>query len=113
MDEARRVAEEAKRVSIDLGLRVLELRREQGLTQEQLAERSRLDARDVRRVEAGKNTTVHTLVRLADAFGVPVASLFQSPKLRSVRRPGRPAAGTTTPVTAKAPKQRRRRTKTS
>ncbi|MGH7298447.1 MAG: helix-turn-helix domain-containing protein, partial [Polyangiaceae bacterium] len=94
--------DEATRVCTDLGHRVIELRRERGWTQEQLAERSQLDERDVRRIEAGENTTVHTLVRVAHAFRVSIALLFEPPSSRAVRRLGRPAAPRSLPAAAES-----------
>ena len=82
--------DEEARVCRDLGHRIIELRRTNGLTQEQLAERLHVDARELRRIEAGGNTTVQTLVRIARAFGVGVPELFVAPKTRSARDPGRP-----------------------
>jgi transcriptional regulator with XRE-family HTH domain len=101
--------DEATRVCTDLGLRVIELRRGHGWTQEQLAERSQLDERDVRRIEAGENTTVHTLVRIAHAFRVPIGALFEAPRSRAVRRPGRPAAPRSLPAAAENPMRARKR----
>ena len=74
----------------DLGQRVFELRRERHWTQQQLADEMEIDVREIRRVEAGDNVTVHMLVRLATAFSVEVPALFATPKLRRKRRVGRP-----------------------
>lgn len=82
--------DETERVCRDLGQRVIELRREKGLTQQELAERMEIDPRDLRRVEAGDNVTVHMLVRLARALDVHIRDLFQPPRSRQRRRPGRP-----------------------
>ncbi len=82
--------DDAKRVCVDLGLRIIELRRERGMTQEGLAALIQLDARDVRRIEAGGNTTVRTLAQIARGLKVTVAELFVQPTTRGHRRPGRP-----------------------
>jgi transcriptional regulator with XRE-family HTH domain len=74
-----------------VGLRIVELRHAKGITQETLAERIGLDARDLRRIEAGANTTVRTLNAVARTLGVPVAELFAAPVApHGLRRPGRP-----------------------
>lgn len=80
----------ARRVCRNLGLRILELRKERDLTQEALAEKLDIDARELRRLESGDNTTVHTLVNLASAFDVPIVALFEQPKTTIKRRTGRP-----------------------
>jgi len=79
---------------VDLGLRIIELRRARGMTQEALAAVVQLDARDVRRIEAGGNTTVHTLAQIARGLGTTIAELFAPPTARARRKPGRPRLGT-------------------
>jgi transcriptional regulator with XRE-family HTH domain len=83
--------DETERVCRNLGQRVIELRIDRELTQEALAEKMQIEARDLRRIEAGDNVTVHTLVRLARALGVDIPALFDPPKMKHRRRPGRPA----------------------
>lgn len=83
---------ETERVCRNLGQRVIELRKEFDLTQEALADRVGIDARDLRRVEAGGNVTVHMLVRFAKALNVEIGALFEAPKARHHREPGRPRA---------------------
>ena len=74
-----------------IGLRIVELRQRQGVTQETLAARIGLDSRDLRRIEAGSNTTVRTLNAIARALDVPLAAIFEPPKgAKELRRPGRP-----------------------
>ena len=69
---------------------VRKLRREQGLTQQALAERGGLDLIYVQRIErAAINATVSRLVRLADALRVDPGSLM-SPAKQQVRTRGRP-----------------------
>jgi transcriptional regulator with XRE-family HTH domain len=84
------LVDEGARICRDLGQRIIELRRERGLTQEKLAEAVPIDARDLRRIEAGGNTTVETLVSVARALDVAIVALFVSPKSRTRRSPGRP-----------------------
>ncbi len=79
-----------ERACRNLGLRVLELRRGHGWTQQELADRMEMDARDLRRIEAGDNVTVMTLVRLAEALDIEVGALFEPAQDGARRRPGRP-----------------------
>jgi transcriptional regulator with XRE-family HTH domain len=74
----------------DVGRRVAELRSAQGITQEGLAERARVDARTVQRAEAGRHLTLVLLIRIADVLDVPMTSLFEHPRTRLPRAPGRP-----------------------
>ncbi len=75
----------------NVGRRVLELRRKHQWTQETAAERMALDVVTLRRIEAGKHfITVRTLVRLANALGVPTRDLFVESRLSEARVPGRP-----------------------
>jgi hypothetical protein len=48
-----------------------------------------IDAREVRRIEAGDNLTVFMLVKLAGALGVGIGALFE-PAEPIKRRAGRP-----------------------
>jgi transcriptional regulator with XRE-family HTH domain len=106
-----------KRVFRAIGLRIVELRQSKGVTQETLAARIGLDPRDLRRLEAGTNTTVRTLNAIARALDVPLASVFAEPTAgEELRRPGRPrdrAAAETGekggPTRVQKPKPKRRR----
>jgi len=61
----------------NLGAKVRALRLERDLTQEELADRSRLDGKHVQAIElAATNPTLATLVGLARGLGVRVADLF-------------------------------------
>jgi transcriptional regulator with XRE-family HTH domain len=82
--------DEGERVCQNLGRRVIELRKAQGLTQQNLADRMQIDARDVRRIESGDNVTVVTLVKLAGALDVDIGALFEPAAQAGQRRPGRP-----------------------
>lgn len=82
--------DEGRRLCRNIGLRVVEIRRDRDLTQEDLAERLRMDPRELRRIEAGGNITIHTLAKIARALDVAVADLFASPSKLTKRRPGRP-----------------------
>jgi transcriptional regulator with XRE-family HTH domain len=83
-------AESTRSVQRAVGLRMIELRRRRGLTQEDLAEVIGVLAPNYARIEQGRqNVTLDTLVKIARALNVRVAELFKQPRLRSVR-PGRP-----------------------
>lgn len=74
----------------DLGLRLRELRRGLGLTQEEAAEKIGMLTPNYARVEQGRaNVTVDTLVRIANMLDSPLAALFKTPKSRIIQQ-GRP-----------------------
>jgi transcriptional regulator with XRE-family HTH domain len=80
------------RVIRGLGRRLAELRVSAGRTQESLAERARIPVKYLQLVESGsQNLSVRTLVRFANALGVPMADLFAPPTSLRRTRPGRPA----------------------
>ena len=55
-----------------------ELRELRGWTLERAAEATNLDLKHFQKIEAGKlNVTLVTLVRIAEGFGEPMASLFR------------------------------------
>lgn len=84
---------DAARVIKDVGRRLAELRRERGLTQEQLAERLRMAPTNLQRIELGmQNLTLRTLVRVANELEVKPAALLEPPRSRVVRT-GRPPKG--------------------
>lgn len=67
---------EARRL---VGQRVLQLRAERGLTQDQLSERAGLDRSHVARVEGGiLNPSLQTLTRIARGLGVDIRDLFSA-----------------------------------
>lgn len=78
-------------VLLALGRRIAELRRAQGMTQEQAAARLRMLAPNYARIEQGRqNVTVSTLVRMANFLDVLVSDLFAAPASSHASRPGRP-----------------------
>jgi len=81
--------EKAERIIADVGARVAEIRRANGWTQQDLADRLRMEPQSVQRIERGTNLTIRNLVRLARVLGVTTVALFQSPS-SAERRPGRP-----------------------
>jgi transcriptional regulator with XRE-family HTH domain len=75
-----------------VGRRIAELRRDHGLTQEQLGARLQVSEQYLRRIELGsQNVTLRTLANVANALRVDVAALFEAPRpgSRAVRQ-GRP-----------------------
>lgn len=79
------MAGETKGVLRDLGLRIRDLRRAQGLTQEELSEKLGMLAPNYARIEQGRmNVTVDTLTRIAKVLKVRVADLFAKPKTKKV-----------------------------
>lgn len=84
------MAGETKGILRSLGMRIGELRRAQGHTQEELSEKLGMLAPNYARIEQGRmNVTVDTLVRVAKALKVSVRDLFAKPKSTrvSVGRP--------------------------
>ena len=74
----------------DVGRRIAECRRDLALTQDQFAADIGMDTNNLQRIELGmQNLTLRSVTRLANALGVGVASLFELPRSRAVRR-GRP-----------------------
>ena len=67
-------------VAVATGTRVRATRLATGLTQEQLAVAAGLTSRTVKRVEAGEETTLGTLVAIAGALAVSVVDLVDDPQ---------------------------------
>ncbi|WP_349269277.1 helix-turn-helix domain-containing protein [Mycolicibacterium parafortuitum] len=81
-DPERVAAWERRRKSV--GMRIRELRVEQGLTQEQLAHNSGVDRSVLSGVESGlRGLLYERLFDIADALGVPAGELMVDPKHRS------------------------------
>jgi transcriptional regulator with XRE-family HTH domain len=67
-----------RRVAVQLGHRIRELRRELGWTVEEAAERFGIEPAHVRRIEAGRtNPSLATLVSIAHGLGTDVPSLLE------------------------------------
>ena len=91
------VARDATEILESLGANVARHRRRLRLTQSTLAESAGLADRMVQRVERAEvSCTVVTLVRLAEALGIPVSGLLRPARLEPPR-PGRPRARSTSP----------------
>ena len=72
---------------------VRRIRREHGLSQEALAERTELALTTVQRIERAElNATVTVVASIAEALEIEVGELFKPAKLRPIRR-GRPRPG--------------------
>jgi transcriptional regulator with XRE-family HTH domain len=74
-----------ERFSRDVGRRIAELRREQGKTQEEIAEALGLAVRNLQRIERGMNFKLHSLLRIAVVLDVPVTSLLAEPASTGTR----------------------------
>lgn len=60
-----------------LGERIKKLRKEKGLTQEELAELAKVDPKSIIQIEAGKrNSTIKTVNKIAVALKTSVAKLL-------------------------------------
>ena len=76
-----------EKVTVNVGRRVAELRRERKWTQANLAERINATFQYIARVEGGTNLTLYTLVKFANVFKVPLSALFEPPVDVLPRRP--------------------------
>ena len=69
-----------------IGVRIKELRKQAGLTQEQLAEQVGLDSRHLSRLEVGRHfPSLDSLERIATALGIPLAEFFKFPDDESIQ----------------------------
>jgi len=59
-----------------VGKRIKELRKEQGLTQRDLSDKSEMEESAIQRIERGYNSTLKTLLKIANAFDIPFSELF-------------------------------------
>ncbi len=61
-----------------IGLNILHYRKEQGLTQMQLAEKCNLSRNHIQRIEtAASSCTLDTLIDIAEALRIPLKKLFE------------------------------------
>jgi transcriptional regulator with XRE-family HTH domain len=65
-----------EKASKAIGLRVRELREQRGWTLEDTEEHGWKEWTHLQRIESGKNITVHTLINLANLFGVHPSEFF-------------------------------------
>jgi transcriptional regulator with XRE-family HTH domain len=66
-----------KKVSKALGLKIRQMRHDRGWTLEDCEEHGWTNWRHLQEIESGKNITVHTLINLANLFGVHPIELLQ------------------------------------
>lgn len=62
---------------MDVGSRIRGLRKEQGLSLEALAEKSKVALGTLSRMENGKGGTFRTHQKIAEALGIPIAELYR------------------------------------
>ncbi len=80
-----------ERVCRNVGRRIAELRKARGLTQEQFSVLLGTSFQWVSQLEAGRNMTLHSLVRITNALHVPLEELLVVPRASTpTRRVGRP-----------------------
>ncbi|MEW6029554.1 MAG: helix-turn-helix domain-containing protein [Chloroflexota bacterium] len=64
-------------ISVNVGIRLRELREERGISMRGLAQKSGLSANALSMIERGKTSpSVSTLYKLADAMGLPITAFF-------------------------------------
>jgi transcriptional regulator with XRE-family HTH domain len=66
-----------KKVCKELGLKVRHMREERGWTLEKCEELGWPDWTHLQKIEAGKNITIHTLVNLANLFGISPSEILE------------------------------------
>lgn len=63
---------------LGIGLNILHYRKEQGMTQEQLAEKSNISRTYMQKIETAACTcTLDTLISISEALGIPLKKLFE------------------------------------
>jgi len=79
------------RVCANVGRRIAELRKERSLTQEEFSVLLGTSFQWVSQLEGGRNITLHSLARIANALHVPLETLVETPsapvRKRQVGRP--------------------------
>jgi len=81
------ISDQERAFFIELGLRVAELRKQQGITQVQLAEALGVSQQTMQGYEAGRRRIpVSALTTLARALGVSLEALMGEPVTRTVKR---------------------------
>jgi transcriptional regulator with XRE-family HTH domain len=64
---------------VKFGLHLAELRQQKGMTVQELASRSKLDTRQISRIEAGQvNLLFSTILALSRGLGVPPEELLET-----------------------------------
>jgi len=67
----KRMYEEEKEL-LDISLKILEVRREQNLSQAELANRAHITQQQLSRIENGMNFNIKTLLKLCDALDLSI-----------------------------------------
>ena len=63
---------------LEIGLNILHYRKEQGMTQMQLAEKCNLSRNHIQRIEtAASSCSLDTLIDIAEALRIPLKKLFE------------------------------------
>lgn len=62
---------------LSIGLRIRQIRSERKLTQEELAEKADTDHTVISRIEGGRNLTVETLIKIANALDISTDYLLE------------------------------------
>ena len=76
--EVRRMKNKNYDVWLGIGLNILHYRKEQGMTQMQLAERANISRNHIQRIEtAVSGCSVEVLSDIADALNIPLKKLFE------------------------------------
>lgn len=77
------------RAAIEVGLRISELRRHRGITQENLADRLGLSRKYIAEIEQGRKViSIWRLFQIANAIGVDPRSCVEPPKRTTKYKPG-------------------------
>ena len=82
--------QDPKKIAAQIGFRIAELRRQKAWTQEEFSVQLGTTFQWVSQVEAGRNLTIYSLVKIANALNTKLAELFVSAAGTTVRRRGRP-----------------------
>ena len=82
--------ERATDVQKGVGRRIAEEREARGWTQQQVADKLRMEVNSYQAFEYGEIATISTIVKIANLLGVPTRALFDEPKSRQRAIPGRP-----------------------
>lgn len=80
----KRMYEEEKEL-LDISLKILEARREQNLSQAELANRAHITQQQLSRIENGMNFNIKTLLKLCDALNLSL-DFKERPKLQLSHR---------------------------
>ena len=78
MSRGEKYEEQNFDVWLNIGLNILHYRKEQGMTQMQLAEKADISRNHIQRIEtAACSCTLDTLIDIAEALNIPLKKLFE------------------------------------